>query len=118
MEGNLHAIDQVQKRFSILYMIIGKRIPGLGSLQLGMSQTDVRTKGGYQTIYLPYRLEYTTAEIPEMKKSFLSPMGGFEIIANQNTHLMAEIQAIPLFDYDFQQEKVTISQTWLSVAGV
>jgi hypothetical protein len=118
MQGNLHAVDQVQKRFSILYMIIGKRIPGLGSLQLGMSQTDVRTKGGYQTIYLPYRLEYTTAEIPEMKKSFLSPMGGFEIIANQNTHLMAEIQAIPLFDYNFKQEKVTISQTWLSVAGV
>jgi hypothetical protein len=118
MNGNLHAIDQVQKRFSILYMIMGKRIPGFGSLQLGISQTDVRTKGGYQTIYLPYQLEYTTDEIPEMKKSFLSPMGGFEIIANQNTHLMAEIQAIPLFDYDFKQEKVTISQTWLSVAGV
>ncbi|MFC1569703.1 hypothetical protein ACFL4L_05675 [bacterium] len=118
MDGNLHAINQVQKRFSILYMIIGKEIPGFGSLQFGLSQTDVRTKGGYQTIFLSSSKMYDTIEIPELKKSFLSPIGGFEIIANKNTHLMAEIQSIPLFDYDFNQEKVIISQTWMGVAGV
>lgn len=116
--GNLHDISQVQKRFSILYLIVGKKIPDFGNFQIGLSQTDVRTKGGYQTLYIESSHLYDTVEIPELKKSFLAPVAGFEIIANKNTHLMAEIQSIPLFDYDFQKERVAISKTWLGVAGV
>lgn len=116
--GNLHAINRLQKRFSILYLIIGKRISSLGSIQIGLSQTDIRTKGGYQTIYLRDYGTYDTIDIQELQESFISPFGGIEIIANKSTRLMAEIQSVPLFDYNFKKKDIEITQTWLGVAGV
>lgn len=118
MDGNLHAVSQLQKRFSILYLIIGKRIPSLGSIHLGVSQTDIRTKGGFQTIYLPHEGIFDTIEIQELQESFISPFGGLEILANNTTRLMAELHSVPLFDYDFKNKEIEITQTWLGVAGI
>jgi hypothetical protein len=116
---NLISIQNLEKRYSVLFLGVGKRWT-FGGIQLGVSQTDVRTKEGirYHTVYVDsyYRVDFDT--IPAMRKSFIAPFGGIEIAANNHTRLIAEIQAIPIFDYSLMQRTIEISQAWLGVAGV
>lgn len=114
---NLVAIDNLQKRFSVLYLIVGKRFE-FGGLHIGISQTDVRTRQGYRYYYDSMLDSHLSERIPEMDTQFVTPFGGIEIVANANTRLMAEIQAIPAFDYDPKQEKVEVNQLWLGIAGI
>lgn len=113
---NLVAIN-LKNRFSTLYLIIGKRWT-FGGFQIGLSQTDVRTQKGVRRFYDHAWNKDTWETIPEMKKIFTAPFGGVEIAANNNTRLMAEIQTIPLFDYDVKKRKMKISKAWMGVAGV
>ena len=114
---NLVSIHDLNQRYSTLYFIAGKS-NFLGSLQLGFSQTDVRTKAGQSQIYNNVYSRYEWLDIPEMQKTFLSPFGGIEVYANENTLLMAEVQSIPVFDYDLNKHSVVIDQVWLGIAGV
>ena len=114
---NLVSIHDLNQRYSTLYFIAGKSC-FLGSLQLGVSQTDVRTKAGQRQIYNNVSSRYEWWDIPEMQKNFLSPFGGVEVYANESTLLMAEIQSIPVFDYDLNKHSVVIDQVWLGIAGV
>ena len=53
-----------------------------------------------------------------MKKEILKPFGGIFINANDKTLIIAEVEAVPQFDYDYKAQKVRIRHAWLGIAGV
>jgi hypothetical protein len=116
---NLLSLD-IKERFSVLSLIIGKRWPFLG-FQAGVCATDIRLKDGRRWFYTADnegRYVPSTSEIPEMQKNYWAPTGGIEIRANDKTKIMAEIQSVPVFDFDVPRQKVVISRAWLGVAGI
>ncbi len=114
---NLLSIDNLQKRFSMLYLIVGKNFE-YGGIHLGVSQTDVRTRQGRRFFYDANKDAYLSERIPEMDTQFVTPFGGVELVANDATRLIAEIQVIPAFDYDPRLEKLEVRQIWLGIAGI
>lgn len=113
---NLSSMN-MENRFTTLYSIIGKDFNFL-SLHGGITLTDVRVRNSYQWIYhqdLGYSVYH---EIPDMQKNIIAPFGNLSILANKDTRLMAEIQAIPLMDYNIRSQKVEIKKTWLAIVGV
>lgn len=114
---NLVAIENLQNRFSVLYLITGKQWSFFGC-HIGISQSDVRTKEGVRMFYHEDTKDIGYAMIPEIQKNIISPFGGFNMKANASTALMAEIQPIPQLEYDFENKSLNIRRTWLFVAGV
>ncbi|MDZ7261937.1 MAG: hypothetical protein ONB05_07525 [candidate division KSB1 bacterium] len=116
MGRNLASLS-LSSRFTTLYLVVGKD-GALGGLYGGCSLTDVRTQRGWQWIY--DRNTYTSLwmEIPELQKNILAPWGGLIIVANPSTRLMAEVEAIPMFDYNVPIRTVRIRHAWLGIAGV
>lgn len=113
---NLSSMN-MENRFTTLYSIIGKDFNFL-SLHGGITLTDVRVRNSYQWIYhqdLGYSVYH---EIPDMQKNIFAPFGNLSILANKDTRLMAEIQAIPLMDYNIRSQKLEIKKTWLAIVGV
>ena len=118
-DENLTAL-YVKNRFSVLYFIAGKRWK-FGGVHVGASMTDVRVKEGYRSYYM-YNAEgqfqsYCSA-IPEVQKEYIMPVAGIEMTANKKTWILAEIQSVPIFDFDVYRQNVIISQSWLGVAGI
>jgi hypothetical protein len=116
---NLLAL-RVKERFSVLHLIIGKQW-SFGGFQAGVCATDVRLKDGTRTYYTmdAYgQYHYNNSDIPEVQKSYWTPLGGIEIKANDKTKIMAEVQSVPVFDFDVGLQKVVISKAWLGVAGI
>ena len=104
-------------RFTTLYVAAGKECE-LGGITVGFSLTDVRTKEGWQNIYNNNTYIYDYIKLPKMKKEILKPFGGITINANDKTQIMAEVEAVPQFDYDYKAQKVRIRHAWLGIAGV
>ncbi len=110
----------IQERFSVLVLIIGKRWPFAG-FQAGVCATDIRLKNGRRWYWTDGPQEsggVYSAEIPEKQKNTWTPIGGIEIQANDKTKIMAEIQSVPVFDFDVHRQDVIISKAWLGVAGI
>jgi len=114
----------VQERFSVLVLIIGKRWSFAG-FQAGICATDIRLKNGRRWYWVTDPMDPAaayggvhSAEIPEKQKNTLAPIGGIEIQANDKTKIMAEIQSVPIFDFDVRRQDVVISTAWLGVAGI
>ena len=116
MEMNLSRMN-MENRFTTLYGIVGKEI-GFISLHGGLTLTDVRVRNGYQWIY-HQDLGYDVYEtIPDMQKNLIAPFGNVTILANEDTRLMAELQAIPFMDYNIKSQQVEIKKTWRAIVGV
>ena len=116
---NLLSLD-VQERFSVLNLIIGKRW-SFGGFQAGVSATDVRLKDGRRWYYFldsAGRYNNRIQDMPEVQKNFWTPIGGVEIKANDRTKIMAEIQSVPIFDFDVHSQSIVISKAWLGVTGI
>jgi hypothetical protein len=110
----------IQERFSVLYLIIGKRWSFAG-FQAGVCATDIRLKNGRRWYWIGDPLDpggVYSSEIPEKQKNTWTPIGGIEIKANDKTKIMAEIQSVPVFDFDVRSQNVVISKAWLGVAGI
>jgi hypothetical protein len=116
---NLLSLD-VKERFSVLNLIIGKRW-SFGGFQVGACVTDVRLKDGRRWYYFldsAGRYYDRITGMPEVRKNYWTPIGGVEIKANDRTKIMAEIQSVPIFDFDVRSQNVVISKAWLGVAGI
>jgi len=114
--SNLSRIN-MDNRFTTLYGIIGKEFNFL-SINGGFTLTDVRVRNAWQWIFdqnLGYEVYYA---IPEMQKNLIAPFGNISIAANEDTQLMAELQAIPLIDYNIKNKQVLIKRTWRAIVGV
>ena len=114
--SNLSRIN-MDNRFTTLYGIIGKEFNFL-SINGGFTLTDVRVRNAWQWIFdqnLGYEVYYA---IPEMQKNLIAPFGNISIAANEDTQLMAELQAIPLIDYNIKNKQVLIKRTWRAIIGV
>jgi hypothetical protein len=111
---------RVKQRFSDFRLIFGKRWT-FGGVLAGVCATDVRLKEGirdYYTVEASGQTLYRTGGIPEMQEHYWTPLGGIEIQANDKTRLMAEIQSVPVFDFDVGHQNVVLSKAWLGVAGI
>jgi hypothetical protein len=114
--SNLSRIS-MDNRFTTLYGIIGKDFDFM-SINGGVTLTDVRVRNAWQWIFdqnLGHEVYYP---IPEMQKNLIAPFGNISIAANDETHLMGELQAIPLIDYDIVSKQVLIKRTWRAIVGV
>jgi hypothetical protein len=117
---NLNALN-TRQRFSVLQVLAGKRWASVG-LHAGMAVTDVRLKGGTR-YYTVFGIEdgynrYYSCPIPESRTTFTAPVGGIEIRANDKTWIMAELESIPVFDFNVGLQNVVVSRTWLGIAGI
>jgi hypothetical protein len=116
---NLLSLD-IKERFSVLNLIVGKRW-SFGGFQAGVSATDVRLKDGRRWYYFldsAGRYNDRIKNMSEVQKNYWTPIGGIEIKANDRTQIMAEIQSVPIFDFDVGSQSVVISKAWLGVAGI
>ncbi len=114
--SNLSRLN-MDNRFTTLYGIIGKDFTFI-QLHGGISLTDVRVRNAYQWIF-HQDLGFDVYEtIPDMQKNLIYPFGGLSILANNDTQLLAELQAIPFIDYSIVTKKVEIKQTWQAIVGV
>ena len=116
MAMNLSRMN-MENRFTTLYGIVGKDI-GFISLFGGLTLTDVRVRNSYQWIYHQDLGYDVYQEIPDMQKNLIAPFANIIIHANEDTRLMAELQAIPFIDYDIQSQQVEIKKTWRAIVGV
>jgi len=107
----------MDNRFTTLYGIIGKDFRFL-QFHGGISLTDVRVRNGYQWIFHQDLGYDVYEEIPDLQKDLINPFGNVSIFANEDTRLLAEIQAIPFIDYNIKTKKVEIKKTWQAIVGV
>ena len=107
----------MDNRFTTLYGIIGKDFRFI-QLHGGISLTDVRVRNGYQWIFDQNKGYDVYEEIPDLQENLVNPFGNISIFANEDTRLLAEIQAIPFIDYDIKTKKVKIKKTWQAIVGV
>jgi len=107
----------LESRFTTLFVIVGKE-GALGAIQLGASLTDVRTRRGAGYFLHLDTGQYEWRNFEDKMKEIWAPFGGIALKANPKTRLMAEVQAIPLFDYKPQEGDVSIRREWLGLAGV
>ena len=107
----------MDNRFTTLYGIIGKDFRFI-QLHGGISLTDVRVRNGYQWIFDQNKGYDVYEEIPDLQKNLINPFGNVSIYANEDTRLLAEIQAIPFIDYNIKTKKVEIKKTWQAIVGV
>ncbi len=107
----------LQTRFTTLHLAAGKE-GDLGGIHLGISLTDVRTKGGGQWIFDENTLMYNYHTIPAKQKNLLDPFGGVFINANEATQVMAELGVVPTFRYNVAEMTIDITKAWAGIAGV
>ncbi len=107
----------MDNRFTTLYGIIGKDFRFI-QFHGGISLTDVRVRNGYQWIFHQDLGYDVYEEIPDIQKNLINPFGNMSIFANEDTRLLAEIQAIPFIDYNIKTKKVEIKKTWQAIVGV
>ncbi len=107
----------LQTRFTTLHLAAGKE-GDLGGIHLGISLTDVRTKGGGQWIFDEKTFMYTYHAIPPKQENLLDPFGGIFINANETTQIMAEMGVVPTFRYNVAEKTIDITKAWAGIAGV
>jgi hypothetical protein len=115
--GNNLSRMNMDNRFTTLYGIIGKDFRFI-QLHGGVSLTDVRVRNGYQWIFHQDKGYDVYEEIPDLQKNLINPFGSVSIFANEDTRLLAELQAIPFIDYNIKTKKVEIKKTWQAIVGV
>jgi len=115
--GNNLSRMNMDNRFTTLYGIIGKDFRFI-QFHGGISLTDVRVRNGYQWIFQQDLGYDIYEEIPDLQKNLINPFGSVSIFANDDTRLLAEMQAIPFIDYNIKTKKVEIKKTWQAIVGV
>jgi hypothetical protein len=116
MASNLSRLN-MDNRFTTLYGIIGTDFTFI-QLHGGISLTDVRVRNGYQWIFHQDLGHDVYEVIPDLQKNLIYPFGNVSILANNDTRLLAEVQAIPFIDYSIVTKKVEIKKTWQAIVGV
>ena len=115
--GNNLSRMNMENRFTTLFGIIGKDFHFL-RFHGGISLTDVRVRNSYQWIFYQDLGHDVYEEIPDLQKNLINPYGNVSIFANEDTRLLAELQAIPFIDYNIKTKKVEIKKTWQAIVGV